>query len=58
VPVSNYLGQPGRAVTDATGKVWQTTDIFGTAAIASLFTMLFVTVACLARLLLRTREAK
>ncbi len=53
---AGYLGQPDRAVTDATGKVWQTGDIFGTAAIASLFTMLFVAVTGLALLALRPQE--
>jgi len=53
-----YLGQASSAVTDATGKVWQTVDIFGTGAIAILFTMLFVTVACTAVLLLQPPERK
>ena len=53
---AGYLGQPNVAVTDAAGKVWQTGDIFGTAAIASLFTMLFVAVASFAVLLLRPAQ--
>jgi putative membrane protein len=52
---AGYLGIENRAVTDPTGRVWQTADILGTAAIASLFTMLFVAVTCLFVLLLRRR---
>jgi Carotenoid biosynthesis protein len=53
---ASYLGQPRVSVTDATGKVWQTADIYGTASIASLFTVLFVAVAATAVLLLRARR--
>ncbi len=41
---AGYLGGENVAVTDATGRVWQTGDIYETAAIVSLFTMLFVAV--------------
>ena len=54
---AGYLGIENRAVTDLTGRVWQTADILGTAAIASLFTMLFVAGTCLFVLLLRRRRA-
>lgn len=50
---AGYFGVQNKAVTDATGRVWQTADILGTAAIASLFTMLLVAVACFFLLLLR-----
>lgn len=50
---AGYFGFQNKAVTDATGRVWQTADILGTAAIASLFTMLLVAVACFFLLLLR-----
>jgi hypothetical protein len=33
-----------KAVADATGKVWQTGDIYETAAIVSIYTMIFVSV--------------
>lgn len=37
-----YLSGTNRSVTDATGAVWQTANIYETAAIVSLFTMLFI----------------
>jgi uncharacterized membrane protein len=52
---AGYFGIENRAVTDLTGRVWQTADILGTAAIASLFTILFVAITCLFVLLLRRR---
>ncbi len=48
-----YFGGENRPITDATGKVWQTGDIYETGAIASLYTMLFVAAAGVAVLLLR-----
>ena len=53
---AGYLGIENKTVTDATGRSWQTADILGTAAIASLFTMLFVAVTCFFVLLLRQRR--
>lgn len=50
---ANYVGMANTAVTDPAGRVWQTADIMGTAAIASLFTMLFVAVTCFCLLLMR-----
>jgi hypothetical protein len=40
--VLNYLSAKNRAVTDATGATWQTINIYETAAIVSLFTMIFI----------------
>src|ERR1700738_2913071 len=48
-----YFGAENVAVTDATGRVWQTGDIYETAAIVSLCTMLFVAGASFAVVLLR-----
>jgi putative membrane protein len=39
-----YLAGSNAVIKDATGKVWQTGDIFETAAIISIFTMVFVAV--------------
>jgi putative membrane protein len=55
-PALHYATQ-SVAVTDATGKIWQTGDIFETSAIVSLFTMWPIAVASFAVLLLR-REPK
>ncbi len=52
---AGYFGIENNAVTDVTGRTWQTADILGTAAIASLFSMLFVAVTCFCVLLLRRR---
>jgi len=51
-----YFGVENKTVTDPAGRVWQTADILGTAAIVSLFTMLFVAVTSAAVLLLRQRR--
>jgi uncharacterized membrane protein len=40
--VLNYFSARDRTVTDATGAVWRTSNIYETAAIVSLFTMLFI----------------
>ncbi|HEY7342016.1 MAG TPA: carotenoid biosynthesis protein [Ktedonobacterales bacterium] len=40
--ILNYLSAHNRAVTDATGAVWQTINIYETAAIMGLFTMIFI----------------
>ncbi|HEY7247904.1 MAG TPA: carotenoid biosynthesis protein [Xanthobacteraceae bacterium] len=50
-----YLGSQNRAVTDATGRVWQTGDIYQTAAIVSLCTMLFTAFVGFAVVLLSDR---
>lgn len=52
--VLNYLSAKNRAVTDATGAVWQTINIYETAAIVSLFTMIFI--AALAAVKLAQRQ--
>jgi Carotenoid biosynthesis protein len=52
---AGYFGVANTTVTDPSGRTWQTADILGTAAIASLFSMLFVAVACFFVLLLRRR---
>ena len=43
-----YLGNDSAAVTDATGKVWQSGDIYETGAILGLFVMLAIAVAAFA----------
>jgi hypothetical protein len=48
-----YFGAKNVAVTDATGRVWQTGDIYETTATVSLCTMLFVAGASFAVVLLR-----
>ncbi|MFI5002876.1 MAG: carotenoid biosynthesis protein, partial [Reyranellales bacterium] len=53
---AGYFGVTNQAVTDPSGRVWQTADVLGTAAIASLFTMLFVAVTCFCLLLLRRQR--
>ncbi len=40
--ILNYLSAKNRSVTDATGATWQTINIYETAAIISLFTMIFI----------------
>ena len=50
---AGYLGGQIVAVTDVTGKVWQTGGILETSAIVILFTMVTSTVASFAVLLLR-----
>jgi len=50
---ATYFGGENRPITDATGKIWQTGDIYESGAIVSLYTMLFVSVASVAVLLLR-----
>jgi uncharacterized membrane protein len=40
--ILNELSGSNKAVTDATGAVWQTANIYETAAIVSLFTMIFI----------------
>ncbi len=49
---ASYLAGENKPVTDATGKIWQTGDMYQTASIVSLYTMLFVAVASFAVLLL------
>ena len=53
---AGYFGIENATMIDAAGRSWQTADILGTAAIASLFTMLFVAVTCFFVLLLRQRR--
>jgi uncharacterized membrane protein len=53
---AGYFGMANKTITDAVGRVWQTADIAGTGAIASLFTMLFVAVTCFCLLLLRAEK--
>lgn len=49
--ILNYLRGSDRAVTDATGAVWHTANIYETAAIASLFTMICIAAIAAVRLL-------
>ncbi|MGE5335245.1 MAG: hypothetical protein ACM3N4_11135, partial [Nitrososphaerota archaeon] len=42
VYILQYLNGHDRIVTDATGAVWHTANIFETTAIVSLFTMIFI----------------
>jgi hypothetical protein len=51
-PAGN-LGGENVPIKDATGRVWQTGDIYETAAIVSMYTMLSVAVASFAVLMLR-----
>lgn len=51
-----YFRAKNVAVTDATGRVWQAGDIYETAAIVSLCTMLFVACASFAVVLLREEQ--
>jgi uncharacterized membrane protein len=48
--ILNYLSAKNRAVTDATGAVWQTINIYEAAAIISLFTMIFIAALTAVRL--------
>ena len=48
-----YFGVADMPVADATGRVWQTGDIYETATIVSLFTMQTVAVASFLVVLLR-----
>jgi hypothetical protein len=41
---ADFIGLPNKAVTDATGRVWQTGDIYTTGALASIFTLIFASV--------------
>ena len=41
---AGYLGGHNVPVTDATGTTWRTGDIYETAAIVSIYTLLFVSV--------------
>jgi hypothetical protein len=41
---ADFVGLPDKAVTDATGRVWQTGDIYTTGALASIFTLIFASV--------------
>src|SRR2546427_4510080 len=46
--VLNYLFRPANTqITDATGHVWQTSDIFETSAILAIYTMIFVSILAL-----------
>jgi len=49
--VLQYLGRSNSRVTDATGTVWQTGDIYETAAIVSIYTMIFVAVITAVKLI-------
>lgn len=49
--VLQYLSARHTQVTDATGHVWQTGDIYETAAIVSIYTMLFVAVMTTVKLM-------
>jgi putative membrane protein len=51
--VASYVGAQNGPTTDATGKVWQTGDLFETAAIMGLFVMLPFAAASYVTLLLR-----
>lgn len=51
--VLNYLAGSDKTVTDATGAVWHTANIYETAALASLFTMLFLAALAAVNLLQR-----
>jgi uncharacterized membrane protein len=41
---ADFVGLPDKAVTDPTGRVWQTGDIYTTGALASIFTLIFASV--------------
>lgn len=49
--VLNYVAGSDKTVTDATGAVWHTANIYETAALASLFTMLFLAALAAVKLL-------
>jgi uncharacterized membrane protein len=51
---ADYLADANVVLTDATGATWRSADLHETAAIVSLFTMVFVAVTCL--LILARRE--
>ncbi|HEX3499702.1 MAG TPA: carotenoid biosynthesis protein [Stellaceae bacterium] len=52
---TDYLAGSDVTLTDATGATWRSADIHETAAIVSLFTMVFVAVTCLLILARRAR---
>jgi len=52
---ADYLAGGDVTLTDATGETWHSADIHETAAIVSLFTMVFVAVTCLLVLVRRPR---
>jgi putative membrane protein len=56
--VAGYWGGADTRITDATGKVWQTGDMFATGAIMGLFVMLPFAVASVVTLLLRDDPAR
>src|ERR1700688_141150 len=41
---ADFIGLPDKAVTDATGRVWQTGDIYTTGALASIYTLVFTSI--------------
>ena len=41
---ADLIGLPDKAVTDAAGRVWQARDIYTTGALASIYTLIFVSV--------------
>lgn len=41
---ADFFGLPNKSVTDATGRIWQTGDIYTTGALASIFTLIFASV--------------
>lgn len=41
---ADFIGLPDKTVTDATGRVWQTGDIYTTGALASIYTLIFASV--------------
>jgi uncharacterized membrane protein len=53
---TDYLAGSDVTLTDATGATWHAADIHETAAIVSLFTMVFVAVTCLLILARRPRN--
>jgi uncharacterized membrane protein len=51
--ILNYLSASNHTVTDATGAVWQTINIYETGAIISLFTMIFIAALAAIKLIQR-----
>jgi hypothetical protein len=41
---ADFIGLPDKTVTDATGRVWQTGDIYTTGTLASIYTLIFASV--------------
>ena len=53
-----YFGGRSRLVTDATGAIWRTGDIYETAAIFSIYTLLFVSVLSFLKIARWGRESR